>query len=234
MSLVAGPGDADEFVHDFDPLWAQAGYSTKANAKRVLLRHFKKDEDYLVLKRVNVLNINEIMKGGQNAESIMLKRATVRMFLIYSGTQKSYAFLVFLDKIWQEADRFRDENEDAKRRRLCIDIEYDINRQREYTTEKALVTLHDQVANRIATTLGGIREFAIEHGCIDVLTQEFAIEVKPIEKWRAGLGQALSYAQQTKRSAWLHLFGCTDMKASLRDIINAAAKSYACKVTFEA
>lgn len=50
--------------------------------------------------------------------------------------------------------------------------------------------------------IGGRKEVVIPNGRIDVVTQDFAIEVDFIQKWHEGIGQALHYGSATgKRPA---------------------------------
>lgn len=50
--------------------------------------------------------------------------------------------------------------------------------------------------------VGGRKEVVIPNGRIDVLTQDFAIEVDFIQKWHEGIGQSLHYGSATgKRPA---------------------------------
>lgn len=51
----------------------------------------------------------------------------------------------------------------------------------------------------------GQKEVVIPNGRIDVVTQNFAIEVDFIKKWHEGIGQALHYASATGKRASLAL-----------------------------
>jgi hypothetical protein len=53
--------------------------------------------------------------------------------------------------------------------------------------------------------IGGRKEVVIPNGRIDVLTQDFAIEVDFIQKWHEGIGQALHYASATGKRPSLAL-----------------------------
>lgn len=54
-------------------------------------------------------------------------------------------------------------------------------------------------ADLIQCELGGKREFAVTSGYVDLLTDEFAIEVEFANKWKQSIGQALWYGLQTNR-----------------------------------
>lgn len=57
----------------------------------------------------------------------------------------------------------------------------------------------------LAERLGGQTEVPIEGGCVDVLTDAWAIELDWPHKWHEGLGQALHYAEMTGRQGVLAL-----------------------------
>lgn len=53
--------------------------------------------------------------------------------------------------------------------------------------------------------VGGRKEVVIPNGRIDVVTQDFAMEVDFIQKWHEGIGQALHYASATGKRPSLAL-----------------------------
>jgi len=53
--------------------------------------------------------------------------------------------------------------------------------------------------------LGGQREYKVESGYVDILTEDYAIEVKFANKWKHAIGQALWYALQTNKKAGIVL-----------------------------
>jgi hypothetical protein len=53
--------------------------------------------------------------------------------------------------------------------------------------------------------VGGRKEVVIPNGRVDVVTQDFAMEVDFIQKWHEGIGQALHYASATGKRASLAL-----------------------------
>lgn len=53
--------------------------------------------------------------------------------------------------------------------------------------------------------IGGRKEIVIPNGRIDVVTQDFAIEVDFIQKWHEGIGRALHYASATGKRPSLAL-----------------------------
>lgn len=68
----------------------------------------------------------------------------------------------------------------------------------------------------LATHLEGEQEIAIEAGRIDVLTDQWAIEVDWINKWHEGLGQSLHYADATSRQGVLALISYSRTPSALQ------------------
>ncbi len=54
-------------------------------------------------------------------------------------------------------------------------------------------------SDRIAVELDGKREVKVKGGRVDILTEDYAIEVKKAPHWKHAIGQALWYAQQTNK-----------------------------------
>lgn len=57
--------------------------------------------------------------------------------------------------------------------------------------------------------LGGQSEVSVEFGRIDVLTQNYAIEIDFLPKWQEGIGQSLHYSDATDRTPCLALIVTT-------------------------
>lgn len=55
-------------------------------------------------------------------------------------------------------------------------------------------------SDMIAKELDGAREVKVKSGRVDILTKNYAIEVKKAPQWKHAIGQALWYAQQTNKS----------------------------------
>jgi hypothetical protein len=51
----------------------------------------------------------------------------------------------------------------------------------------------------LASALSGQTEAPVEGGWVDVLTEDYAIEVDRLEKWHEAIGQASHYALKTKK-----------------------------------
>lgn len=56
--------------------------------------------------------------------------------------------------------------------------------------------LEKDYADYIQTLIGGEREVQVESGRIDLLTDEYAIEIKRAPRWKEAVGQSLWYALQ--------------------------------------
>lgn len=54
---------------------------------------------------------------------------------------------------------------------------------------------------KVATEMKGRMEARVENGRVDVLTDQYAIEVEFAAKWKNAIGQALWYALQTGKKA---------------------------------
>ncbi|GGF27359.1 hypothetical protein [Echinicola rosea] len=54
-------------------------------------------------------------------------------------------------------------------------------------------------ADTIQTLIGGEREYAVQSGRVDLLTDEHAFEVEWANKWKDAIGQSLWYGLQTNR-----------------------------------
>jgi hypothetical protein len=54
-------------------------------------------------------------------------------------------------------------------------------------------------ADFIQTLIGGVREYSVESGRIDLLTDEYAFEIEWANKWKDAIGQAIWYGLQTNK-----------------------------------
>jgi len=52
---------------------------------------------------------------------------------------------------------------------------------------------------QLSAHLGGISEYKVENGRVDILTDQYAIEVEKAQNWKHSIGQSLWYALQTNR-----------------------------------
>ncbi len=59
--------------------------------------------------------------------------------------------------------------------------------------------LEKDYANYIQHLIGGQREYSVESGRVDLLTDEFAYEIEWANKWKESIGQSIWYALQTNK-----------------------------------
>ena len=85
-----------------------------------------------------------------------------------------------------------------------------------------LVTMHDRVKMRLALQLGAKTEVLCRVGRVDVMTNTEAIEVKPVNRWKNGLGQAIAYGSATNKLPRLHLYGKQRLGNYEEEIITGA------------
>jgi hypothetical protein len=230
--------DKDGFIFDLEELAKILYGGRKDNAKRAMLKNCKAGIDYVIQGRHYTTNTavdpgEKLM--GRPKENIMLTRKALRMLILATKTHTSGVFLRFIESIWTEADSFSAVDAAAASRRALLDAE--LAEGIAWEAEQApLKSLHDQVADRLAASVGGRREVLCDMGRVDVLTDAFAIEVKPLSAALHGLGQALGYAHATKRRPWVHLFEDADASAAVlsdKTLICAMMQKHGVKVTFE-
>ena len=84
------------------------------------------------------------------------------------------------------------------------------------------ISLHAQkesdYINQLTAHFGGISEYKVENGRVDILTDEYAIEVERAEKWKHSIGQSLWYALQTNKKPGIILIieDISDRKHGIR------------------
>ena len=59
----------------------------------------------------------------------------------------------------------------------------------------------DDYSKYIYSLIGGEREVSINNGRIDLLTDEYAIEIEKASNWKEAIGQSLWYALNTNKKA---------------------------------
>lgn len=78
----------------------------------------------------------------------------------------------------------------------------------------------------LAKELNGIREYTVENGRVDILTDQYAIEVERASNWKQSIGQALWYGLQTNRKPGIILI-MKDLKDRKHGIRLQSAIDYA-------
>ena len=94
----------DDFVINLDNIWQWLGFSQKVNAKILLEKQFKLNQDYQKLLLVQQKQSGNV-KGGHNKETFMLTIKTFKLFCIKAGTSKAdeiHEYFIKLEEILQE------------------------------------------------------------------------------------------------------------------------------------
>lgn len=103
--------NSNTYPIDFDDVWKMCEFTQKIHAKKILIKHFKENEDYKILlsqkgKQFSILEkSNEIVKqnGGHNKEIIMLNVDTFKEFCMKASTSKAKeirSYYIKLEKIF--------------------------------------------------------------------------------------------------------------------------------------
>jgi len=80
----------NDFVVELDKIWKWMGFSVKIKAKTILEKHFKINNDYIILLSDSAQQDFQNKKhGGHNKENIMLNITTFKLFCLLSDTKKS-------------------------------------------------------------------------------------------------------------------------------------------------
>ena len=83
-------GDDDNaFVINFDDVWEWVGFSTKGNAKKMLVKHFEKNIDFMEEDISLIQLVKQPVHGGQNKETIMLSVNTFKKFCMKASTKRA-------------------------------------------------------------------------------------------------------------------------------------------------
>ena len=101
----------DNFIIDLDNIWNWLGFSQKVTAKRLLLKFFVENKDYIKLENIQTQKIN----GGQNKEIFMLNISSFKKFCLKAGTQKAdeiHDYYIKLEKIIH--DTINEEREELR------------------------------------------------------------------------------------------------------------------------
>lgn len=103
--------NSDNFIIDLDNIWNWLGFGQKVNAKRMLLKNFIENKDYIKLENIQTQKNN----GGQNKEIFMLNILTFKKFCLKAGTQKAdeiHDYYIKLEKIIH--DTINEEKEELR------------------------------------------------------------------------------------------------------------------------
>jgi phage anti-repressor protein len=103
--------DDTKFVINLDDIWEWVGFSTKGNAKRLIEKTFKKDENY-ILKNSLILKDKQ-GHGGQNKEFIIMNVNTFKEFCILANTEKAKEVRKYYVKMENVMHRYTKEKMEA-------------------------------------------------------------------------------------------------------------------------
>jgi hypothetical protein len=144
-------------------------------------------------------HIQKLMKGKESPPTEFSKK------MKFGKGKKSYAWnwetaiRVIIELPGSRANQFRS--------KYCVDIIAKHLMPRSWTLQEKTERLSEmmasldpvvegvekQVVDRLQLEIGGEREVECEGGFVDLLTDEYIVEVKNIKSWKGALGQVLVY-----------------------------------------
>ena len=99
----------EDFIVDLDEVYEWIGYSNKANAKKSLLKYFKPNIDYMIIKdsRISLIQLDERdakdkTKGGDNKQIIKLTIKCFKNFCMVAETKRSdqiYDYYITMEEV---------------------------------------------------------------------------------------------------------------------------------------
>lgn len=98
-----------DFIIDLDPIWKWLGFERKGFAKKLLVKHFVKDINYIIYtpggeaRRENALEQFDKLAGGLNKETILMTIDTFKKFCLKSNTKKAdsiHDYYIKLEKLF--------------------------------------------------------------------------------------------------------------------------------------
>ncbi len=94
--------DLTTFVIDFDDVLEWLGFTQKCHAKRLLVKKFQQDTDFIVKKALSSEGERFVVQnGGQNKEKIMLSVPTFKAFSMLCDTHKGKQTRLYYTKMEQ-------------------------------------------------------------------------------------------------------------------------------------
>jgi hypothetical protein len=90
-----------DFIIDLNDIWKWLGFSRKADAKKVLTKHFIENVDFRLATEVAVSSSH----GGQNKENILMNLVTFKKLCLKSNTSKAdsiHNYFIELEEVLQE------------------------------------------------------------------------------------------------------------------------------------
>ena len=165
-----------DFVIDLDNFWEWIGFSAKDKAKRLLIKSFIKDIDYIIMSTPKG---EQKSQGGHNREIIMLTIRTFKSFCLKAFTQKAdeiHEYFLKLEEIIH--DVIEEENNELKKQ---------LNEKDELLKKEQIKSLEDKKQIKEKTLLEKFPKNtqSIYYGIVDNKTEiniVDLIEKNPITK----------------------------------------------------
>ena len=98
---TSNKNNIDDFIVDFDMIWNWIGFSTKGNAKKLLVREFEINVDY-IMNTPKLIQMDKRIKGGINEEKIKLTIECFKTFCFTAATiqsKKIYKYYIKMEDI---------------------------------------------------------------------------------------------------------------------------------------
>ncbi len=139
-----------DYVIDLDNVWKWLGFGQKVNAKRVLEKNFKINDDYKLLL-CQPAKQDEKPHGGHNKETFMLNINTFKRFCLKAETLKAnevHEYFIKLENIIFETTK--DECEELKLQVLQLEnknkeMKENLIKQKELEREKILLKQYENI-----------------------------------------------------------------------------------------
>lgn len=106
--------DPNDFVVDLDDVWEWMGFSTKGNAKTLLMKYFREDAEDFAFADAKA-NLGALQNGGgMNRQRIMLSLDTFEDFCMRAGTSKAQMVRTYFRKMNRVAIAYISETNAAR------------------------------------------------------------------------------------------------------------------------
>lgn len=191
------------FIMNLNDLVKIGGYTSKANAKRALVKHLVEGKDYKIDGGTYKDTPN---LGERPTKDIWL---TIRSFKTLLAFSDQPSGRIFRDYLLQVKRRYVDISQQTNQEmQISEQLRTDCTQNLiESLQRDESVSDHDLERDYVAKNENGQIEVVTAVGICDVITATDAIEVKHIDQWKHGLGQAYAYGYATGKTPRLHLFG---------------------------
>jgi phage anti-repressor protein len=135
--------DNKQFVVDLDNIWKWLGFARKDIAKRLIIKEFKNNTDYIIIKLTHLKA--DRVHGGQNKEQIMMNVETFKELCMLTNTEKGKRTRRYYSKMESIFFKYIEEKnretiEAMKEQQKTL--EQNLKKQREVDIQKKLVDAH--------------------------------------------------------------------------------------------